>query len=126
MRALWMVAFAGSLGLATAVMAEETTEAVEAVAPAEAAVDPRIGANPAIAELYAEDPAAAEAILAAIDAINEANANRLPKGGTRSLDQAEDLAPAEQELIEANPAFGELYARDREATLKLIKLVIGE
>ena len=124
MKALWIAAFGLSVGLVPlAPGAHAEDQAVEAEA---AEADPRIAENPAIAALYAEDPVAAEAILEAIDAIHAANANRLPKGGTRSVEVEDELEPAEEALIEENPAFQELYARDREATLKLIKLVIGE
>ena len=115
------------LGLGIALTGPVWAVAEEAPKEAELVdLDPRIAENPAIAALHADDPVAALAILEAIDAINEANANKLPKGNTRSTDSPPPLEADEQAVIDQNPAFQELYARDREATLKLIKLVIGE
>ena len=105
---------------------------------ADAGIDPRIADNPVLAQLHAVDPAAALRVLGEIEALEAATAGRLPKGATRGVtlpDPADpEIADADPDAVDAdtqrvldeNPVFRELYARDRGATLKLIRLVIGE
>lgn len=111
MRPLWMaIALAGGMGFG-------------ALAAGTEAIDPRIAENPVLAELHASDPAAAQRVLDEIEALGAPAPGQLPKGVTRGIDT---IDAETQRLLDENPLFRELYARDRGATLKLIKLVTGE
>ncbi len=88
--------------------------------------DPRIEGNPLLEELLKSDPDAAQRVLDEIDAIEAANENRLPKGELRGGTGEEGVDAETQTILDQNPLFQDLYARDRGATLKLIKLVTGE
>lgn len=101
--------------------------ALPALATDEIAGDPAlIAENPLLAELHASDPEAAARLLDEIEALDEATLGRLPKGATRGTEIVPNIEPDEQKVLDENPVFRELYARDRGATLKLIRLVIGE
>jgi hypothetical protein len=83
-----------------------------------AATDLRIQLNPLIAELHAEDPAKAEAV---IDALNRIIQGQEPvRPGTRAIEN-----PHERDLINGNPLFEEAWRIDPKAALEQLREIVA-
>jgi hypothetical protein len=93
---------------------------LSAALPALAATDLRIQLNPALAELHAEDPAKADQVLDALNAIIEGGAPQQPPPATRSIDD-----PAYRSLIEGNPLLEEAWRIDPKAALDQLRDIVA-
>ena len=83
-----------------------------------AATDLRIQLNPLIAELHAEDPAKAAAVIDALNRIIQGQEPTQP--GTRSIDN-----PHERDLINGNPLFEEAWRIDPKAALEQLREIVA-
>ena len=88
--------------------------------PASAATDLRIQLNPALAELHAEDPAKAEAVLDALNRIIEGGPPADAPPATRSIDN-----PEHRGLIEGNPLLEEAWRIDPKAALDQLREIVA-
>ncbi len=105
---------------ATALLLAGLAWGVLTAAPAAAATDLRIQLNPALAELYAQDPAKAEQVLDALNQIIEGSARENPPPATRSIDN-----PDYRSLIEGNPLLEEAWRIDPKAALDQLREIVA-
>ena len=89
-------------------------------APAFAATDLRIQLNPALAEVYDQDPVKAEQILDALNSIIEGGPAESPPPATRSIDD-----PNIRSLIEGNPLLEEAWRIDPKAALDQLREIVA-